>query len=577
MSHARLTYIFMLALVLLAGRAHAQQPQSAKDDKQTADAAMRSKAIDLLETVADQVSTLQSAENRARLGSNLAASLWKHNEPRARNLLVSVQNDLNTGLQKVDEDERTNTQTHIVFLKLRMDTVERIAKHDAETALAFLKATEPDYALIKSDEIAEMNRRLEMQLANQIAAENPDLALKLGRKSLARGFSDDLLSLLRLLQRKDKDKALSLYKEAVAKLVSTGLKQYSPAFYFAQSLARSYKPPLIDEEAYRELINLFIDTAFKHGCHKTVEEGNPSYFCHELGSLLPQMEKVDEVRAAELKEWAPEPSESHYDPGAYAEIEDVARNGTVDEMLALADKHPHLQYQIHWRAILMAEESGDIERARKIATTHINDPYQRNEVLDRLDRAQSWLSMSAGNLAEAHAAISKIPTVYGRAIFLMHLANQIGAKDRKSALKLLGQASEMIDTMKPGREQTEAEMGLAMMYCLEKDQRCFDRIQPLLPKLNELVAAAVKLDGYDSHNVRDGEWNMSSQGSVGALLTALSQNANYFAWCDFDRAVSMAGQFERPEIRLMAQLKLAHAILAGPPKRFTFTPYISFH
>ena len=143
-------------------------------------------------------------------------------------------------------------------------------------------------------------------------------------------------------------------------------------------------------------------------------------------------------------------------------------------------------------------------------------------------------------------------------------------------MKLLSQAGEMIDTMKPGKEQTGAEIGLAMMYCLEKDQRCFDRMQLLVPKLNELVAAAVKLDGYDSHNIRDGEWNMSSSGSVGSLLTTISQNAGYFAWLDFDRAVSMTGQFERPEIRLMAQLKLAQAILAGPPKRITSSSYINF-
>jgi hypothetical protein len=36
----------------------------------------------------------------------------------------------------------------------------------------------------------------------------------------------------------------------------------------------------------------------------------------------------------------------------------------------------------------------------------------------------------------------------------------------------------------------------------------------------------------------------------------------------FDRAVSLAAQFERTEIRMMAQLKLAQGILAGPPKRF---------
>ena len=83
-----------------------------------------------------------------------------------------------------------------------------------------------------------------------------------------------------------------------------------------------------------------------------------------------------------------------------------------------------------------------------------------------------------------------------------------------------------------------------------------------------LVAAAVKLDGYDNHYLRDGEWNMSSAGGVGSLLTRLSQSAAYFAWCDFDRALNLAAQFERPELRLMAQLKLAQGILTGPPKRW---------
>jgi hypothetical protein len=32
--------------------------------------------------------------------------------------------------------------------------------------------------------------------------------------------------------------------------------------------------------------------------------------------------------------------------------------------------------------------------------------------------------------------------------------------------------------------------------------------------------------------------------------------------------VKLAAQFERPEIRMMAQVKLAQSILAGPPKAF---------
>jgi len=65
---------------------------------------------------------------------------------------------------------------------------------------------------------------------------------------------------------------------------------------------------------------------------------------------------------------------------------------------------------------------------------------------------------------------------------------------------------------------------------------------------------------------------MTAEGGVGSLLTGLAQNAVYFGWCDFDRAVALTSQFERREIRLMAQLKLAQGVLDGPPKKPLFAP-----
>jgi len=83
-----------------------------------------------------------------------------------------------------------------------------------------------------------------------------------------------------------------------------------------------------------------------------------------------------------------------------------------------------------------------------------------------------------------------------------------------------------------------------------------------MPKLNELVAAASTLDGFENNYLRSGEWTMTSAGGIGELLTDLAQNAGYFAGSDFDRSVTLANQFERPELRLMAQLKIGQAILA---------------
>jgi hypothetical protein len=562
MSHARLTYIILLALLLLTGRAHAQEPQA----RRTADPELQKKAIDLLRTVADQIGTLQSAENRARIGSNIVASLWQHDEQRARTLLGAVQSDINLGLQKVDEDERTTNQRRMVFLKLRLDTIKRIAKLDAEAALGFLKATEPDMDLTKWPDIAQMARSLEVQLANEIVAGNPELALKLGRNSLAHGFANDLFQLLRRLMRKDKEKAHILYKEIVAKLVKTGLEQYSSATYFAQTLAVSYKPPKVDEQTYRELINLFIDTAAQYGCGKLTAEEGESYFCQELARFLPKTERVDKSR--EVESTLPS-EESDVQDGRelFEEIEDLSRYGTVDEMLTLASKqHPELREHVYLRAVQMAAVSGDIERAREIATKHITDPDSRQEILTQLDDHRAWQSMTAEKQAKAQEILSTIPNVLGKVTFLLTLAHTWG-HDRKTVVKLLTQVTEMLDTMKPGRERMQAEILLAMMYCLDKDDRGLDKMQELMPKLNDLVAASIKLDGYDSDTVTDGEWNMSSNGSIGNLLTMLSQGADSFAWCDFDRAVNLARQFERGEIRLMAELKLAQAILAGPPKR----------
>jgi hypothetical protein len=120
--------------------------------------------------------------------------------------------------------------------------------------------------------------------------------------------------------------------------------------------------------------------------------------------------------------------------------------------------------------------------------------------------------------------------------------------------------------LQPGWQQTAAQMGLAMMYCQSKSDRCFQIMETLVPKFNLLVDAAAKLDGFDTQYLRDGEWNLSANGRIGELLTGLSQYAGYFGWYDFDRAVSLSNQFERTEIRLMAQVKLAQSILAGPPR-----------
>ncbi len=568
MTHPQLSALCLIvAIGLCAGLAHAQQINSTSQHAPTADAALREKAFNLLDSLAGQISTLQSGENRARLGSNIAGSLWIHDEKRARSLLALVEDDIKAGLQNQDGDDPTDKHTLMVFLRLRVDTVERIAKHDAKLALEFLKATEPRFDKPPPYGVADSERALELRLAKEIAANNPDLALKLGRQSLARGFSSDLISLLRQLHRKHSEQGLILYQEIIVKLRNANLARNWEAMYFAKSLANTFTPPLADDSTFRDLINIFITSALANGCGNKVSDDERSDFCRQIASLVSRMEKIDPVRAAKLKHWAPEVQEWERSRQGFDELSDLNQNGTVDEILALAAKYPQIEGDIHWQAMVKAQASGDVERARKIATDYGGDPERRRLMLAQLDRDQMWASMNDEKLAEVQRRLSTFTRIQERVGFLLFLANRIGPNDRKAALKLLNQASGIVDTMKPGKEQTKAQMGLAMMYCFVKSDLGLAIMESLVPKLNDLVGAAAKLDGYDNRYLRDGEWNMTGEGNVGSLLTGLAQNAGYFAWCDFDRAVSLAAQFERAEIRLMAQLKLAQGILAGPPKR----------
>jgi hypothetical protein len=566
MKRILLTIVFLL---LLAPLTYAQEPAA---NAKASDTARREQALELLKSLATQVGSLQSPENRARIGANIAESLWKHDENRARALFIGIEEDIKLGLQNRETSEAGDRLTISVFIKLRADTVQRIAKYDPELALSFLNATEPERQVRDLARVAtEAQRNVEVQLAKKIAGTNPDIALQLGRKALARGFSGDLLSLLQRLHRKHRDKGVTLYKETVQKLRDADLVNDDQALWFARQLVNSLTPPTADESSFRELIDLLLTKALANGCDKKpAEDQEYSSFCQQISALVATLDKVDPARGRKLKHF-----EQDYDDTAdraFSELYELTEDGTVEDILQLAEKYPRLDVTIYARAMAKAYESGDIERAKKIANSYPGDPSKREILLEQLKRDTTAFEMTEQQLAEAMSAAERIRVERNRIFLLIQLAGQIDPKNKKMVLKLLDQAAGLIENLKTPGDKMEALLRVAMSYCQAGNARGLDIVEAQIPKLNELIDASVRLDGFDTRYLRDGEWNMSANGRVGNLLTGLSENAGDFAWCDFDRAVSLAAQFERSEIRMMAQVKLAQSILAGPPRRGRY-PY----
>ena len=553
--------ISVTAMVLLISFS-AQSQQSLRGVEEQEAAAVRKKAIALLESVATQVDGLRSGENRARIGSNLGALLWTHDEKRARIIFAAVEQDIKAGFHDDDTDLETRNHTLLVFWHLRRVTLERIAKHDPEFALEFLRTTQPPSHIQLPYQLQDSEKSLELRLASQIVAKNPGLALKLGRQSLAKGFAPELSTSLSQMRWKDKEATLSLSEAIVSKLKSANLAQDHGAIDIALYIAHSFRPPEVDEQVYRELMGLLLASALANGCREEDPDSAP-YLCYRIGSVFSRIEAYHGPRAAPLRRWSrDEPREPVRE--LPTQVRETIENGTIDETLALAVKYPDLQQQLFWRAMMKAQASGDITRARKIAS-EIPDEEQRRYMLAQIDRDQDARSADAAKLSAIQQELSSLPNNDERIQFLFEKAFYIGGNDRKAALGLLGQAGQLLDAAKPGQAQIEGQIVLAMMYCSLKSDRGFSVMESLIPKFNELVAASATLDGYGHDYLRDGEWNMSGEGEVGRLLNAVAENAGFFAAQDFDRSVDLAGQMERPELRLMAKLKIAQGVLASQP------------
>ncbi len=554
-------FIASMMILLFFGSARSQQPLRAVDESATE--AVRKKAFDLLESLAGQVESLRSPENRARMRSNIAGSLWSHDEKRARSLFTLVEEDLKAGFGSLDREDPRREHTWMVYAQLRRDTIKRIAKHDPVLALQFLRTSRPQIEANWSYRWKEDENAFELQLATQIAAKNPDLALKLGRASLAKGVSPDLLPVLSRLRSQNKDAAASLFKEIVDKLKTTDLGQDLNASQTAIILVRTVRPPKADELIYRDLVGLILTAALESGC-ADAEQEYPAHICQHVGSVFPQLEKYYSSRAAPLLRWKYEPESGELPQEAWDELREVVRDGTINEILALSTKYPDMNRQVYWAAVRKAEASGDVTRARQLAS-EFPDEGQRREMLAQIDRDQMWKIVSAEKLAGIQQNLGRLRNNEQRIGFLVYMARQIGESDRKAALGLLNQAGELIYASKTGKQVMGQEIQRAIIYCSLKSDRGFSIMESLMPKLNELVTAAATLDGFENNYLRDGEWNMSADGPVGALLTTLAQGAGAFAWADFDRAVTLSSQLERPELRLMAHLKIAQGVLDHDP------------
>jgi hypothetical protein len=399
-----------------------------------------------------------------------------------------------------------------------------------------------------------------------IVARDPERALQIARESLERGLSFDVITLLSDLQRKSPSSAQTFYQSVVERLKGEDLAQNADVANIACNLINSFGPPQANEVTYRELLDTVLKAALSMPASDPASLNRIQNFQQSLRPALPMIQKYLPAKAEAFNQWSQRVS-PNLDPSArmWNEINETVQRGTIEDVLALAEKYPaEMRTQVYQQAAWKASNSGDDARARQIANEFVSDPVQRKQILAQLDNQVLWRTLNENKIEEARSLLTKPMSDDQRVQILERMATMMIAKeDKKAARSYLDDARSIVMEMPRGSQKVWQQFTLATSYAQIDSEESFKIVDPLVGQINELVNAAVIMDGFENKYLKNGEWIANSGSSVGNLVTQLRGMLGSLARQNFDRAELLAEQLERPEIRLLAQVDVAQSALSG--------------
>ncbi|HZB45332.1 MAG TPA: hypothetical protein VE360_08815 [Pyrinomonadaceae bacterium] len=609
---------FALSLLLFSATAAAQAmqrrvaPPERKEDEESlkAERELEKKAVGLLEETVREADALKLAENRVHVQMVAAGLLWPRDADAARALFKQATDGVAAMIAEGNPNDPQYQNERHAISQLRQQLVMAAAAHDAKLALDFLRATRqpPPFAYADAEHRqADQELHLENVLAAQVAAQDTKQALKMAEESLSRGVSQGLTNVFHQLAAKDKEAAARLATEIIKKLRAEDLtRDYeassvalhlltqtrSEAAAVAEPAAPSPQAPIvissskvdgwyganaqvvIEERWRRQLVETLAAAALSEPSPR--HNGVVQNILTMLQNALPEVERYAPARVAALKRRAA--SESRADPrgAAWREYNDLVQNGTIEAMLEAAPKVPpevrdQLYHNAAWKAV---NENNNIERARQIAE-NIANPERRTQTLRAMEWQHGVRAAEQGNIHDARRLIARSATVDEKVQLLLQLSTTaLGRGDKATARELLEEARALVGRGE-NAQQFYALFGVARAYAALDEGISYEMVETAIDRLNELMAAAVVVNGFGQDAFREGELRQQGGHMWNDLVGRCAQELAALAPKNFERARSLAQRFQRTDARTTAQLLFAQNVLQSiAPRNNTNTRHI---
>lgn len=584
-----LSGVFVLLLVFFPAASQTSDKEKAGQEQKKQQELER-KTYALVEEIAGAALSLKLPENRLYVLAATGDLLWAHDEPHARNLFWDALNTINlvnssasTGGDKetkklTTKERQQRLQHYFSVYALKRELLQRVARRDPQLALDMLRSSR-QVAIEPMPEgfLSPDDRELEQQIAAEAVDRDPERALQLARESLSKGLSYQLFDPLFRLNQRDPKLGTRFAGEILEKLRNRNFGTDPHAARLAISLlglsrvreevpnkngsGAALRQLNLEPDQKRELVNLLTNAALE-----TSADANVLY---AIEDIRPEIEQFAPERMPLIKRKLAAFTQTLNPQQKFSlESGSLMRSGSPEDMLKLANRQgeEHREY-LQQQAIDTAVVTQRADSLRTFINSEISDEGRRKEMLDSLDSQQIDYAMYKGDVAGLRKLVPEIRRKETRARVMAEIAAVLAKKgEQEEAVKLLDEAQTLVKNDLNSESQTNAILALMAAYALVEPGRAFTMLERIIDDANGEVSKALFWDRIaKSGAVKNGELRMAQSGMIPIDFVALKYGpaVSALAQADFDRTRAAADRFERYELRLMARLVLAQALLTG--------------
>ena len=593
-------FVLLFFSLLILGLPNVLIAQIADKEKLESELAKRKelekRTLVLLDEIAGAAWSLKLPENRSYVLASAADALWSRDEKRARSLYWEALNSLNlptdqtrepaepkptnetkpSSVQSPNKERVASLNQYNAAMATRREFLSRVARRDPQLALDMLRATRlsPPIQAPETLRFADESD-FEQEIAAAAMARDPKTALRLAREGLSKGVSLQLLNLLFQLNQNDQAAATEFAGDIITKLESENFetnaiaplvamqllefsRQVSASLSDTSGVTSRNKRLKLDDSQRQSLAEMIADAALS-----VTDRGR---ILQNINWVLPEIEQFAPEKAIKLKarlaEFNRSQSKSQRDWNTFNSSFDKS---TPEEMVRAGDKVGEEQRKEFYReAVTRAVGRGRAEEFRQFIDDHVTDESRRREILDQLSTEQLYAALNSDDVEGLQKLLPLIRAKEMRALAMAQLAIRLekkGAHD--DAISMLDAARPLVNVDLANEPQSNASLAVMIAYASIDPPKAFAMIEPIIDRANEDVSKLILVDRIVKTGVIKNGEIMVNHPQIGIENSILDYSLGIVALskADFERTKALADRFQRDELRIVARLLLAQAVL----------------